>query len=396
MNLRCKKLEYVLTLLVLVSRNTGEDITKNEALNAEFIDPLIEEQSTKLWNATTGEFNTLLDKYSDNCKPLQYHTPDFRAEGRRISEVKCMEHIWRIRYDIEERLREFASCPNRFIIEPIVIGGKNAEVGEIPHMAAIGWRGTGSTTWIFKCGGVLISEKFVLTAAHCSKVSSRDTTVADVSPKVVRFAVNILGWDRNGFPPKDVRISRIIVHDKYHAPKTYYDIALIELNKDVIFTRSFHPACLWTKDSEISGKAIVAGWGVVDTASRRTSSILQVAAVDMVPSDECNDTLKSRRNRNWREGLASHQICAGHTPGGIDACQGDSGGPLHIKFQMPIHVHFEWRMHYVVGVTSFGYGCALANTPSVFSKVSHFIDWIENIVWEKDVNATLNTNIKRH
>lgn len=57
------------------------------------------------------------------------------------------------------------------------------------------------------------------------------------------------------------------------------------------------------------------------SASRRTSSILQVAAVDMVPSDKCNDTLKSRRNRNWKKGLASHQICAGHTPGGIDACQ---------------------------------------------------------------------------
>ncbi|XP_013166107.1 PREDICTED: serine protease snake-like isoform X1 [Papilio xuthus] len=326
---------------------------------------------------------------------MYYYTPDFKAEGRRVSEVKCLEYIWRIRYDIAVRLREFEPCPNRGIYRPVVIGGDDAEVGEIPHMGAIGWLSSGSALWIFKCGGVLISEKFVLTAAHCSRVTSRDTTVIDVTPKVVRFgSVNLLGVDKNGISPEDVRISRVIVHDKYHAPKTYYDIALIELINHVSFTRSIHPACLWTKDNELSGKGIVAGWGVVDTASRRTSSILQVAVMDMVPSEKCNNTLKSKRNRHWRHGLASHQICAGHMPGGIDACQGDSGGPLHIKLLMPINVHFEWRMHYVVGVTSFGYGCALANTPSVFSKVSHFIDWIENIVWEKDVNATLKATSK--
>ncbi|XP_045538142.1 serine protease snake [Papilio machaon] len=326
---------------------------------------------------------------------MYYYTPDFRAEGRRVSEVKCLEHIWRIRYDIEKRLREFVSCPDRDMVGPVVVGGDDAEVGEIPHMGAIGWLGTGYVMWVFKCGGVLISEKFVLTAAHCSRVTSRDTTVTNITPQVVRFGtVNIFGVDKNGVPPQDVRISRFIVHDKYHAPKRYYDIALIELIKNVEFTRNIHPACLWTKENEISGKGIVAGWGVVDTASRRTSSKLQVAAVDMVPSEECNNTLKRRRNRNWSHGLASHQICAGHMSGGIDACQGDSGGPLHIKLQMPIDIQFEWGMHYVVGVTSFGHGCALANTPSVFSKVSHFIDWIENIVWEKEVNVTLKENVK--
>ncbi|KPJ18524.1 Serine protease snake [Papilio machaon] len=352
-----QKFESCITSIT-IENSDGEDVSKNKTShNTRFIDPLIEEQSVKLWNATTGELDKLQEKNNDYCKPMYYYTPDFRAEGRRVSEVS----------------------PDRDMVGPVVVGGDDAEVGEIPHMGAIGWLGAGSEMWVFKCGGVLISDKFVLTASHCSRVTSRDTTVTNITPQIVRFGtVNILGVDKNGVPPQDVRISRFIVHDKYHAPKTSF----------------IHPACLWTKENEISGKGIVAGWGVVDTASRRTSSKLQVAAVDMVPSEECNNTLKRRRNRNWSHGLASHQICAGHMSGGIDACQGDSGGPLHIKLQMPIDIQFEWRMHYVVGVTSFGHGCALANTPSVFSKVSHFIDWIENIVWEKEVNVTLKENVK--
>ncbi|CAH2087260.1 unnamed protein product [Euphydryas editha] len=112
------------------------------------------------------------------------------------------------------------------------------------------------------------------------------------------------------------------------------------------------------------------------TSTRRTSNELQVAEVSLVDDSTCDNILIDRRNRRWM-GLAEHQICAGFLPGGVDTCQGDSGGPLQVK----INLTRKWPMYYLVGVTSFGYGCAHKNIPSVYVKTSSFIDWIENIVW---------------
>lgn len=66
----------------------------------------------------------------------------------------------------------------------------------------------------------------------------------------------------------------------------------------------------------------------------------------------------------------------------IQLLQGDSGGPLQMQIKMPGFT--DWNMHYVLGVTSFGYGCGRPNTPSVYTRVSSFLDWIESIVWEED------------
>lgn len=59
--------------------------------------------------------------------------------------------------------------------------------------------------------------------------------------------------------------------------------------------------------------------------------------------------------------------------------QGDSGGPLQVRINLPLSS--EGAIHYIVGITSFGFGCALPNTPAVYTRVSYFVDWIESIVW---------------
>ncbi|XP_068619764.1 mite allergen Der f 3-like [Battus philenor] len=353
------------------------------------VDPLISEHSKKMWNITSVELQNLLKNYNDSCQPLKYEVPDFRAEGRRISEVKCLEYMWQIRSSVESSARDFECSLLGPLLEPVVVGGIDAEVGELPHMGAIGWRGISPGTWLFKCGGVLISEKFVLTVAHCSRVSRLDTTVSDPVPKIVRFGViHVTDTKNYELPPTDIEISRWIVHDNYRAPKTYNDIALVELKKQLVFRRRIHPACLWTSESDITGKATLSGWGVVDTASRATSSILQIATVDMIPSEQCNKTLTNKRNRHWVRGLDWSQICAGYSEGGVDACQGDSGGPLQVEIDMDVDPLSKWRLYNVVGLTSFGFGCAHANTPSVFTRVASFTQWIENIVWKNEVNET--------
>jgi serine protease immune response integrator len=73
------------------------------------------------------------------------------------------------------------------------------------------------------------------------------------------------------------------------------------------------------------------------------------------------------------KGILKSQLCAGDPSGKSDACQGDSGGPLQAKFAN--------NVYYIVGITSFGRGCAYKNTPGVYTRVASFLDWIESVVW---------------
>ncbi|KAJ8718656.1 hypothetical protein PYW08_002893 [Mythimna loreyi] len=323
---------------------------------------------------------TLLQKPYDPCKPFKRPPmPDFRAPGRRISEVKCFDYIWelKVRNDEAEQETECDNWKARGGISSYIVGGHYTFSGDFPNMGAIGWKMV-TGTWRFMCGCTLISPNFVLTAAHCSSASERDTTIADVIPKIVRLGDKNIQDMING--TNDADIIRIINHPKYKSPKKYFDIALMELGTVLKFNVDIQPACLWTKDSitKYGHEVQVTGWGVVESGSLKTSPELLAATVDIIDFDKCNRLLRMSCNRNWC-GLQPDQMCAGKLGGGVDACQGDSGGPLQATIPLPIGS--QGTMHYVLGVTSFGVGCALPGLPGVYTKVSSFIDWIEEVVW---------------
>ncbi|XP_045775532.1 trypsin-1-like isoform X4 [Maniola jurtina] len=318
------------------------------------------------------------------CDPYDPPKPDFRSPGRRISQTKCLEYIWerKNRDDQNDRSKECMEHLRNtgFRKVQFTIGGRNALPGEFPHMGALGWRAVAGT-WVFKCGASLISSKFLLTAAHCSKATPLDTNIVSVDPEIVRLGdKNIIDTWSRGLNPIDAKILRIIVHPEYKAPKKYYDIAIIELEEERFFTSNVQPACLWSEfdTSKLGTSATLTGWGVIETARRLTSPTLQAAVVDIIDSELCNNLLKQSCNRQWC-GIQEHQICAGKLAGGVDACQGDSGGPLQVKINLPYSR--EGSMHFVIGVTSFGIGCARPNLPGVYTRVSSFVDWIEGIVW---------------
>ncbi|KAJ8714709.1 hypothetical protein PYW07_002934 [Mythimna separata] len=323
--------------------------------------------------------------HTDPCRPYNPPQPSFRAPGRRPCEIKCYEYIWqlKIRHIRNQRLEKChiemeRSMPN-FNLALGAIGGHDTEAGEFPHMGAIGWQAS-SGGWVFKCGSSLISPTFVLTAGHCSR-AVLDTSISDPVPKIVRLGdKNIIDVYTNGFLPIDAMIRRIIVHPFYRPPKKYYDIALMEFEKPVEFSKFVQPACLWTKynTSSLGTEAILTGWGVVETTGKTISPELQAAVVDFIDTSLCDQLLYPSCNRNWC-GVRDNQICAGKLAGGVDACQGDSGGPLQVQIPLPITT--EGNMHYIVGVTSFGIGCALPNLPGIYSRVSMYLDWIESVVW---------------
>ncbi|XP_050668052.1 serine protease snake-like [Leptidea sinapis] len=316
------------------------------------------------------------------CTPYVPPVRNFNKMSKRLSEEKCFEYIWKlkVRADVEKKDWDCLVWRSNNRGDHFAIGGRITEVGEFPHMGALGWKAVAGT-WIFKCGSTLISEKYLLTAAHCSQIPSSDRTVADTRPKIVRLGdKNIVDVFYNGHRPMDVRIKRIVNHPNYKPPKKYFDIALVETATNVVFTKFIQPACLWSDfdTKKLGAQATLTGWGVIETAGRKTSPELQAAVVDIIDSGLCDRLLRPSCNRHWC-GLESHQICAGKLAGGVDACQGDSGGPLQVKIPLP--KTSQGSMHNIIGITSFGIGCARPNLPGVYTRVSSFVDWIEDVVW---------------
>ncbi|CAG9791047.1 unnamed protein product [Diatraea saccharalis] len=137
-----------------------------------------------------------------------------------------------------------------------------------------------------------------------------------------------------------------------------------------------------------------------------TSPELQAVLLDVLDKHLCDNLLRPSCNRHWC-GLQDNQLCAGILAGGADACQGDSGGPLQMEISLPqidtncASTSSCRRMHQIIGVTSFGVGCALPKLPGIYTRVSSFLDWIEDIeedekwVWGDMTNKKAKESLTR-
>ncbi|CAN8176104.1 unnamed protein product [Coccothraustes coccothraustes] len=236
-----------------------------------------------------------------------------------------------------------------------VVGGKSAEAGAWPWLVSIQDPSVSGTGHL--CGGSLISAKWVLTAAHCF-AESRNISA-------MRLLIGATQLTEPG-PGAQVRlIERLLVHKEYSPANQSNDIALLELNEPVQCSSYIQLACVPNATVNVAQleSCYVAGWGATSARSQKSSDVLQEAKVHLIDVQVCNSS-------EWYQGdVHSHNLCAGYPEGGIDTCQGDSGGPLMCKDN---NADFFW----VVGVTSWGRGCARAKRPGIYTSVQHFYDWI--------------------
>lgn len=225
-----------------------------------------------------------------------------------------------------------------------IVGGQEAQPGEFPYMVSL------QGSWGHFCGGSLIKENWVLTAAHCVRGGGISKIVIGLHNQK----------DLNG--TETFKPAKIIAHEGYDNYNMTNDFALIQLDGN----SKFQPVALNDNEIEIPKdggviESVTAGWGYTSEGSWAISDTLQKVTVPLVHKDICNEAYPNM--------IHDSMICAGYSQGEKDSCQGDSGGPLVVKEEDGTHV--------LAGVVSWGEGCARPNKYGVYAKVSSALAWIE-------------------
>lgn len=236
-----------------------------------------------------------------------------------------------------------------------IVGGKEAQPGEYPWQAAL---------YRFDrriCGATVIHPYWIVTAAHCVDVIN-DPPIFDYlvgSNSISKFNESQYYQFRE--------TEEVYVHPNYRLESSDYDIALMKMSTPFEWDDDgyVYPACVPSADMDPDfsegTQSVITGWGATREGGPQ-SDMLNEVTVPVVSQAECNASYEGE--------ISDYMICAGLPEGGKDSCQGDSGGPM---------VAFKDGLWYLIGVVSWGTGCAREGYPGVYARVTSFADWIEPI-----------------
>ncbi|XP_063709765.1 brachyurin-like [Culicoides brevitarsis] len=230
-----------------------------------------------------------------------------------------------------------------------VINGEEAKPGQFPFQALLTPEFPEGKAL---CGGVLVSDRFVLTAAHCLHKA--------LSVEVTLGALDRTNLQEEGRVTFLVNATDFKVHEKYNV-LVHNDIGIIRLPESVTFTDRVQPAKLPENDKNKyeNEVAVVSGWGVEHFGDKEAPKKLRFTDLTVITNAEC------RKSYNFLL-IKDTTLCA-QGQNNKSACSGDSGGPLVTK-----------KSGELVGLTSFvgAEGCEVG-LPGGYTRVSKYLDWIK-------------------
>ncbi|XP_059180840.1 serine protease 27 [Centropristis striata] len=263
-------------------------------------------------------------------------------------------------------------CGRPTIAENRIVGGKDATYGAWPWQVDIQTTNTGHT-----CGGSIISEKWVLSAAHCFP-----------NPSNLGLYIIYAGrYQLNGYNQHQSAhgVNRLVIPSGYSEPHYGKDLALVELSTPVAWTDYVRPVCLPASGTLFPGgmSCYVTGWGNIrNDVPLPGVATLQEVEVPIISQSSCQEMY--RTDPKEQVDILYDMICAGYQAGGKDSCQGDSGGPLVCQM-----VNGTWVQ---AGVVSFGLGCAQANQPGVYTRLTSYSSFINSELPEIRLYGRANQN----
>ncbi|XP_031455860.1 transmembrane protease serine 6 [Phasianus colchicus] len=229
-----------------------------------------------------------------------------------------------------------------------IIGGANSVEGEWPWQASLQVRGR------HICGGTLIADRWVVSAAHCFQ----DERLA--SPSVWTIYLGKYFQNTTSHTEVSFKVIRLFLHPYYEEDSHDYDVALLQLDHPVIISPFIQPICLPATSHlfEPGLHCWITGWGALKEGGH-ISNILQKVDVQIIQQDICSEA--------YHYMISPRMLCAGYK-GKKDACQGDSGGPLACE-----EPSGRW---FLAGLVSWGMGCGLPNYYGVYTRITQVLGWI--------------------
>ncbi|KAK7166856.1 hypothetical protein R3I93_006589 [Phoxinus phoxinus] len=237
-----------------------------------------------------------------------------------------------------------------------IVGGAECPKGHCPWQVLLKYGEKGF------CGGVIYKPTWILTAAHC---------LEKLKVKFLKIVAGEHDIEVDEGTEQVIQVEEMLMHPGYVSETADSDIALLRLRTPVVYGAYAVPVCLPVRDMAervlwAVSKHTVSGWGK-RSEDGPTSRLLRRLQVPRIRTQECVKSSKLS--------LTDNMFCAGYIEGKQDSCKGDSGGPLVTRYR---------NTTFLLGIVSWGKGCARPGSYGIYTRVSNYLQWIH----EHTANAT--------